>query len=94
MPSVFVTGANRGLGLEFVRQYSADGWHVFAACRDPDRADDLRKIADGSGGRTTVHALDVSDRNAVRALAKALTDPIDILINNAGQMEFLGPRLR
>ena len=35
MPSALITGANRGLGLEFVKQYAADGWQVYAACRDP-----------------------------------------------------------
>ena len=35
MPSAFITGANRGLGFEFARQYLADGWNVYAACRDP-----------------------------------------------------------
>ena len=44
MPSVLITGANRGLGLEFTRQYAADGWRVFAACRDPAGARDLAAV--------------------------------------------------
>jgi len=48
MPSTLITGANRGLGLEFARQYLADGWHVYAACRDPDSASELRRLADAS----------------------------------------------
>ncbi len=87
MPSVFVTGANRGLGLEFVRQYSADGWRVFAGCRTPGSADALSAIAAETDGRTTLHAIDVSDRAAVQRLALTIDEPIDLLINNAGQME-------
>lgn len=41
MPSVFVTGSSRGLGLEFVRQYAADGWQVIATCRTPAKAKGL-----------------------------------------------------
>ena len=37
MPSILITGANQGLGLEFTRQYAADGWHVIACCRTPDQ---------------------------------------------------------
>ena len=44
MPSVLVTGANRGLGLEFARQYAADGWRVFACCRDPEKAGELKEL--------------------------------------------------
>jgi NAD(P)-dependent dehydrogenase (short-subunit alcohol dehydrogenase family) len=85
MPTVFVTGANRGLGLEFARQYAADGWKVIAACRDPVTAADLRKLADGSAGKVRVLAMNVADGASVRAAASALGDePIDILLNNAG----------
>jgi len=87
LPSVFVTGANRGLGLEFVRQYAADGWRVLAACRAPDQAAALSEIAAAAGGKVTLHPIDVADRAGVHALAATIDEPIDILINNAGQME-------
>ena len=90
MPTVLVTGANRGLGLEFARQFAADGWQVFAACRDPDKAKDLQSLAAKSGDRVRVLAMDVTDTTSVQAAAKQLTDqPIDLLLNNAGVM---GPR--
>jgi NAD(P)-dependent dehydrogenase (short-subunit alcohol dehydrogenase family) len=82
--SVLITGANRGLGLEFARQYAAAGWRVYAACRAPDRAGDLRVLAGESGRRLSVHALDLRDRSGIRALAAELTgQPIDVLLNNA-----------
>lgn len=81
MPTVLVTGANRGLGLEFVRQYAAEGWTVHACCRVPAKATALKAIK----GAVTIHALDVADRASVKALAKAIgAAPIDVLINNAG----------
>jgi NAD(P)-dependent dehydrogenase (short-subunit alcohol dehydrogenase family) len=83
--SILVTGANRGIGLEFVRQYAADGERVFACARRPDGAAELAKIARGSSGRVTVHRLDVTRENEVADLAKVLSgEAIDILINNAG----------
>ncbi len=83
MPTVFITGANRGLGLEMARQYVADGWRVLAGCRQPDKAEALRALGDGRG--VEIHALDVSDHNQVDALAGRLGGTaIDLLINNAG----------
>jgi NAD(P)-dependent dehydrogenase (short-subunit alcohol dehydrogenase family) len=83
--AVLVTGANRGIGLEFVRQYAADSDRVFATARYPERAAELNKIAAGSDGRVTVHSLDVTDESEVTELAAALSgERIDILINNAG----------
>ena len=77
--TICITGANRGLGLEFARQFTAGGHTVIGACRDPDHKDagDLHGIA----GR--VVACDVSSGKSVKAMAKALKGtPIDILINN------------
>jgi len=84
MPTVLVTGAARGLGLEFVRQYAADGWRVLACARDPG-AGELAALASGSGGAVTLHALDVTDHEAIEALARDLEGmPIDVLLNVAG----------
>ncbi len=84
MPTAFITGANRGIGLEFVRQYAEDGWRVHAACRDPEAATELGSI----GGDVTVHALDVADDGQIEALARKLKgEPIDLLINNAGVLD-------
>ena len=85
MPTTLVTGANRGLGLEFARQYAAEGWQVFAACRDPNAAKDLERIAAESGGRVRVLEIDVTDAASLRAAAVGLKgEAIDLLLNNAG----------
>ena len=82
-----ITGASRGVGLEFVRQYDADGWRVFACCRTPGQADELAGIASQSDGRVTVHQLDVDQAASVAALkAKLGAQPMDVLLNNAGIM--------
>ena len=85
MSSILVTGASRGIGFEFVRQYDEQGWRVFATCRDPSSADRLQAIAEGSEGRVSVHALDVTNHPQIEALAEELGhEAIDILVNNAG----------
>lgn len=85
MSTALVTGANRGLGLELVRQYAGDGWRVLACCREPAAARELSELAGGHDA-VTLHALDVEDVAAVDALAASLSaEAIDVLINNAGQ---------
>ena len=80
MTIILITGANRGIGLEFVKQYAAEGAEVIACCREPGKASDLKAI---KGVR--VMTLDVGDAASVNALAKDLRDtPLDIVINNAG----------
>ena len=84
MNSVLVTGSNRGLGLEWVRQYAAAGWRVYATCRYPDQADDLQRLK-SQDPNVSVHPLDVTQPDQIREMAVALGDgPLDVLINNAG----------
>ena len=83
--TVLVTGANRGLGLEFARQYAGDGWRVFAACRAPESARELKALESRHEDRLSVLALDVTDGAAVKAAAGRLRhEAIDLLLNNAG----------
>ena len=70
MPTVLITGANRGLGLEFARQYAADGWRVIATPRST-HAPALQALADKER-RVTAHALDVTDFAAIDSLAAEL----------------------
>lgn len=87
MRRVVATGANRGIGLEFVRQLLARGDRVIAACRDPQRADALRMLADAHPDRLYVRMLDVADAASIAAFADGVArtfDGADLLINNAG----------
>lgn len=85
MSNVLVSGANRGLGLEMVRQYAEAGWRVFACCRDPGRAPDLELLSERTEGRVSIHQLDVADHGQIEGLAAALRgEAIDVLLNNAG----------
>jgi NAD(P)-dependent dehydrogenase (short-subunit alcohol dehydrogenase family) len=77
--TVLVTGANRGIGLEYARQFADKCYRVIGTARDPAAAAELAEVAD------RVEALDVSDATSVAALAARLAgEPIDILVNNAG----------
>jgi NAD(P)-dependent dehydrogenase (short-subunit alcohol dehydrogenase family) len=85
-PTVLVTGAGRGIGLELVRQYAADRWSVIACCRSPTDATELGSIA-RSCSAVRVEALDITDHGGIDDLAQRIRGtPIDVLINNAGIM--------
>ncbi|MGB5209216.1 MAG: SDR family oxidoreductase [Gammaproteobacteria bacterium] len=80
--TVLITGANRGLGLEYAQQFAERGYTVIGTARNPDAATELAKVAD------RVEQLDVADPASVAALAERLDGvPIDILINNAGMFD-------
>ena len=87
--TVLITGSNRGIGFEFVRQYAAAGWQVIATCRDPDGAGELRELA-ADNPRVVVEQLDVTESASIESLRRKYADtPIRLLINNAA---LLGPR--
>jgi len=80
---VLITGSNRGIGLEFVRQYADLGYSVIATCRKPDEADELNQLAH-EFKNIQIEQLDVTDDSEIEALATKYHDhPIHILINNA-----------
>jgi NAD(P)-dependent dehydrogenase (short-subunit alcohol dehydrogenase family) len=85
MANVAITGAGRGIGLELVKQYADAGDRVFALCRSPEKAEALNALAAASGGKVSVHKMDVSDDASVKAAAADTGDgAIDILLNVAG----------
>ena len=85
MKTTLITGANRGIGLEFSRQLAEDGWCVLACSRDLEKSDALNKLAAEYPERITLYALDVTDHGQIEKLSQTLANkPIDLLINNAG----------
>ena len=86
MPTLLITGANRGIGLALLRIFAADGWRIHACCRQPDKAKALKTVA----GDIRLHRVDVTDGLRVASLARELADEaIDVLVNTAG---IYGPR--
>lgn len=84
-PTLLVSGANRGLGLEFSKQYAEAGWQVIACCRWPDDALELQALAEQYNDQVEIYTLDVADFEEIDALALILQGrSIDLLINNAG----------
>lgn len=85
MKTMLITGANRGIGLEFCKQYAAAGWRVIACCRTPGKADALNELAKQYPVQIEVHALDVTDHAQIEQLSRTLSgEAIDLFINNAG----------
>lgn len=84
MTTVLITGSNRGLGLEWVRQCAARGWRAFATCRDPEGAAELQALTGHYPG-IALRRLDVTAPGQIAELARELADEtIDLLVNNAG----------
>jgi NAD(P)-dependent dehydrogenase (short-subunit alcohol dehydrogenase family) len=83
--TVLITGANRGIGLEFTKQYLEKGWTVIATARKPEKAEDLNQLQNQYPEHLSIQQLDVTDHDRIDALAKELEgQPIDLLLNNAG----------
>ena len=78
MPTVLVTGANRGLGLEFARQYSAGGWDVIGTARQPDEAAELKELG------VRIEQLEMCDLDAVTSFGSRVGEHLDLFIANAG----------
>jgi NAD(P)-dependent dehydrogenase (short-subunit alcohol dehydrogenase family) len=84
MQSILITGSNRGLGLEWARQFAASEWRVFATCRHPAEAEALHELA-RQHETLSIHRLDVAVPEDIRGLCWELEgEPIDILLSNAG----------
>jgi NAD(P)-dependent dehydrogenase (short-subunit alcohol dehydrogenase family) len=84
VPTILITGANRGIGLEFARVFAGEGWRVHGCCRHPEKAKALKAIE----GEVICHRMDVTDGLQVAGVARELADePIDLLLNNAGVLE-------
>jgi NAD(P)-dependent dehydrogenase (short-subunit alcohol dehydrogenase family) len=85
MPTALVTGSNRGIGIELVRQLAEQGWTVIATCRKPQAADKLRELAAKAQDSIAILPLDAADHGSIKALVAALNGrPIDLLMCNAG----------
>ena len=94
MPNILITGSNRGIGLELVRQYAEADWRVYATCRHPAEAHDLQRLA-RDHGQISIHRLDVSVVEDIKSIGWELENvPLDILYNNAGvylEDDYLSP---
>lgn len=82
--TVLITGANRGIGLEFCKHYLANNWQVIACCRKPNDASELNQLALGNS-QLQVEQLDIASSEQIVSLGQRLADKsVDVLINNAG----------
>ena len=83
--SILISGANRGIGLELVKQYWADGWQVYATCRAPELASDLAELSSKSAGKIQMMPLDVLNEQSLASAGQMLAgEPLDLLFCNAG----------
>ena len=85
MPTVLITGANRGLGLEFTKIYAENKWKVIACCRTPDKASELKQIKSEFDSQIIIFKMDICNQKDINDFCNEnKTTTIDLLINNAG----------
>ncbi len=84
--TILITGANRGLGLEFTKQYASDGWQVLACCKDLNTATELKALSE-KFPNVKCYSVDVTNERSIFTLSESISSPIDILLNNAGFLE-------
>ncbi len=83
--TILITGANRGLGLEFCQQYLAAGWKVIATCRQPKQANELQQLQRQYQANLQIERLDVTNQQQITQLRQGLNnEKVDILLLNAG----------
>ena len=88
LKTIFITGSNRGIGLEFAKQYTLENWDVIASCRNTSQAEELNELS-GKHKNLSLMDLDITNNESVDEVVKILDGkPIDLLINNAA---YLGP---
>ena len=88
MPTVFITGANRGLGFGFVELFLRQGWDVIAVARDPAGATELQALAKSKAGKLSIEQCDLADFATIDALgAKLKGKPIDVLLGNGAKTD-------
>jgi NAD(P)-dependent dehydrogenase (short-subunit alcohol dehydrogenase family) len=94
MPTILITGANRGIGLEFVRQYADSGWEIIATCRDPGAAAGLRALVQAEP-RIRIETLDLANPASIDELAGRLGNglTLDVLLHNAALLGPGGPQM-
>src|SRR3981081_1386280 len=92
MSSVLITGAKRVLGLEFARQYAADGWDVIATARNPKSSEELQQLA--KNRNVTLGGLSGTSDESVKQLAETLGGkPVDLLVLNSAIYTRTGDQL-
>ncbi|MDB2337359.1 SDR family NAD(P)-dependent oxidoreductase [Amylibacter sp.] len=85
MATVFITGTNKGLGLEFTKQYLNEGWNVIATCRSPTTAKDLLSLGKKHPNSLTILSMDLTNKASIEQIGEEIKErPIDIFISNAG----------
>ncbi len=85
--TILITGANRGLGLEFCQQYLAAGWKVIATCRQPKQANELQQLQRQYQANLQIERLDVTNQQQITQLRQGLNnEKVDILLLNAGNL--------